>query len=471
MLSQFKTTLLKLVGSDNLHPASPDNPAILIAVSGGIDSMCLAHLFYRIAYKNFAVATVNFSLREEESDADEQLVINWANEKGIQVFHTSFDTKRYANSKGISTQMAARDLRYDWFEKLAREYSFSYIATAHNLNDSVETFFLNILRGTGIQGLTGIKKKNGNIIRPLLQFTRREIAEYTKSEQIPFREDATNSEVYYSRNRLRNMVFPEFEMINQSFLKTVERDMENIEAASDILSDLYLQKKEILLDLSTNRISIPALLKENRPDYWLYMILSEYGFNSLQCEQIYDSLLGQPGKEFHSDSTLVLKDRDNLLIYSKGTLEESSICDNDLVVSNIQCGTKSEFSFEGSNISFSCYSKPDNFSFKKKADLFDNPLGDLFGANVLYMDADKVKFPVIIRKWKDGDKFIPLGMTGYKKISDYLTDIKLNRFSKDKQSVITSGGEVIALTGHRVDDKYKVTPFTKNILEVTLCAL
>ena len=566
MLLKFKESLSKLTGLQEIHPASPDNPKILVAVSGGIDSMCLAHLFYRIFYKNFAIASVNFSLRGEESDGDEELVREWAEERGIAYFSKVFDTKEYCRVKGVSTQVAARDLRYGWFNSLMLEHSFDYLAVAHNLNDSVETFFLNILRGTGIQGLTGIRRKNGKIIRPLLSITRREIAEFVKKEKIPFREDSSNSQSYYSRNRLRNMVFPEFEMINASFLGTVEKDMSNVEAVADILEDLYITKKAELLDHKSSRIELSKLLKERRPDYWLYMILSEYGFNADQVEQIYSSLQGQPGKEFHSDSHLVLKDREYLLIYPKGvargesgelndaesrlsytngqgislaefeerltdkqdhtepepepepeaeteieteieseteittgqTLEsigdvldskieevEAHDYDNELFEVSLKGSRElKEYAILGFLVRISVYPKPAGFKFKDgprkieyTADLFGST--DLSAAAAvrinykvnepsLLLDADLLEYPLICRRWSDGDKFMPLGMTGYKKISDYLTDIKMDKMSKSYQPVMTSGDKIVALIGQRIDERYKITAHTKNILEITI---
>ncbi len=526
MVTKFKESLMRLTGIDDLHPASPGNPRILLAVSGGIDSMCMAHLFSRIFYSNFAIATVNFSLRGDESDGDEELVREWANERGITFYSNTFDTKAYAKSTGISTQMAARDLRYTWFDSLMQEHGFDFLAVAHNLNDSVETFFINVLRGTGIQGLSGIPKKNGNIIRPLIGFTRREIAEYTKKENIPFRVDSSNYESHYSRNRLRNMVFPEFEIINQSFLKTVERDMENVEAASEIITDLFEKKRDTLLDKKSMRISIPALLRERRPDYWLYMLLDEFGFNPMQTEQVYNSLKGQPGKEFHSDSFLILKDRDYLLIYPKGTpgvqalVPEISIFEKTPDTIDVDAGNDDDF-FElledeqekleieeqitgsdepiplsgemfanvavkkpgdymeltigGVKMRLSVYPKPAGFKFKKErakteftGDLFVTASSVPVFESTLLLDADLLHFPLFVRRWMDGDKFIPLGMSGFKKVSDYLIDIKMDKKSKESLNVLLSDDKIAALPGFRVDDRFKITGNTKNILEISL---
>ena len=570
MIQKFKESLSCLLEDKELYFTSESSPRILLAVSGGIDSMCMAHLFERSFYKNIAIATVNFQLRDEESDADEELVRLWAETRGIKFFSTSFRTKEYAQEHGISTQMAARDLRYSWFYSLMDEHSFDYLAVAHNLNDSVETFFLNSLRGTGIQGLCGIRRKNDRVIRPLLSITRDEIARYIKAENIPFRDDMTNFESHYSRNRLRNLVFPEFEEINPSFLRTIERSMKNVESAADVLDDLFEQKRVHLFDEERGRIDIEKLSAEKRPEYWLFLILAEYGFNPLQVEQIKESLSGQSGKEFHSESHLLLRDRQYLLLYPKdgyhrGATDKSNevakspqglnnevvksvvneaVSSEQLAVSSDQeavTGDKFELMSDqeaanimesagsiasnsdagqgsivisdmdfiieldiepeesiqvqesrvaGSNISlpavgrrrritvgdrileFSLYNKPAGFLPKRRRQMSEMS-GTLFGAveeerigEIIMMDAEKLGDSPLIRPWNEGDRFIPLGMKGFKKISDYLIDIKMDKISKDNQLVLLSGDNIAALIGHRVDDRFKITPVTSKILEI-----
>jgi len=479
MITKFKESLLELIESKEMHPSSEFAPSILLAVSGGIDSICMAHLFSRVFYSNYAIATINFSLRGEESDGDENLVRDWANKHGIKCYTTTFDTNKYASQMGISTQMAARDLRYNWFDSLVKEHSFDYLAIAHNLNDSVETFFINILRGTGLQGLTGIRKKNGYIIRPLLGFTRSQIADLIKKEKIPFREDSSNAESHYSRNRLRNMVFPEFEMINQSFLKTVERDMNNVEAAVDVLQDLFLKKRDSFYDHSLTKISIDALLKESRPDFWLYELLNEYGFNPDQILQVNESLTGQSGKEFHSQSHLLIKDRDFLLLFPKGG-ESLKLRVDKLKIPSLKIGERAKFECCKQVVELSLYLKPKGFSYKKGQTSNNVPIRDLFSSNqdkpaeidgifpqpLLYLDADLLQFPLLLRTWEDGDKFIPLGMKGTKKLSDFMTDLKLDKVSKDQTILLLSGDQIVAVIGYRIDERFKVTAGTKNILEI-----
>jgi len=488
MITKFKKTLLELTDSKQIHPAYESAPSILLAVSGGIDSMCMAYLFSKVFYSNYAIATINFSLRGEESDGDQNLVNDWADNLGIKCFRTTFDTKKYASEMGISTQMAARDLRYNWFDSLMTKHSFDYLAIAHNLNDSVETFFINALRGTGLQGLTGIRKKNGYIIRPLLNFTRSEIVDFVKKEKIEFREDSTNAQSHYSRNRLRNLVFPEFEMINQSFLKTVERDMVNVEAAVDVLQNLYLEKKGSFFDVSSSKISIKALLKEIRPDFWLYEILNEYGFNPDQISQVYESLTGQSGKEFHSESHLLIKDRDFLLLYPKGGsgLKKGvgvlEVQVNEIEVPILKIGVAAEFECCKQSVQLTLYPKPHGFSYKKRLSVDNSLMGDLFSTNetnlketsysspepLLFLDAHLLQFPLILRGWQEGDRFMPLGMKGFKKLSDFMIDLKLDKISKNKIPLLLSGDNIVAVIGYRIDERFKVTSDTKNILEVKI---
>lgn len=498
MIAKFKESLLELTQCSEMHPASESAPSVLLAVSGGIDSMCMAHLFSRIFYSNYSIATINFSLRGEESDGDEDLVHNWARSQGVKCFSTTFDTNKYASQMGISTQMAARELRYNWFASLMKKHSFDYLAIAHNLNDSVETFFINTLRGTGIQGLTGIRKKSGYIIRPMLGIPRSEIAQFVKQENIPFREDSSNAQSQYSRNRLRNLVFPEFEMINSSFLKTVERDMANVEAAVDVLQDLFLEKRASFFDKSGSKVSIESLLKESRPDFWLYQILTEYGFNPDQIAQIYESLTGQSGKEFHSQSHLLIKDRDFLLLYPMdgGGVAEPNI--NEIAVPSLKVAERTKFECCKQLVELTLYPKPKGLLFKKKQPIDNALMGDLFSSGEvnlfskddsnasstnetsieesrallpqpkLFIDADLLQFPLTLRGWQEGDRFMPLGMKGFKKLSDFMVDLKLDKVSKNQIPLLLSGDKIAAVIGYRIDERFKVTAQTRNILEIDI---
>ncbi len=459
MLTEFKKNLLSLIEKGSSF-ATGDNPKILAAVSGGIDSMTMASLLYSIGYSNFAVATVNFKLRGEESDDDEALVKRWTTERGIKFYSKSFETESYAKSEKVSIEMAARDLRYSWFYEIMDKEGYDYLAIAHNLNDSVETLFLNLSRGTGIDGLSGIRVKNGRIIRPMLKFTRQEITDYAAKEEIPYRIDRTNLESYYSRNRIRNRIFPELEAINPSFLRTIERSIEYFSTAGEIIKAQYIRKRERIIEPSKGtsdiKINISALMAEEHSKYWLYMLLTEYGFNSSQADQIYDSLEGQPGKEFHSITHLLIRDRDYLLVYSKGDKHKTvNECHSEDIILKTPDSFGYMVMFRGKELQLRSYPKDSGFK-------------PIPSKSVFYMDADKIKFPLVCRIWKDGDRFMPLGMTGYKKLSDFFINEKVDIKSKEDKIVLLSGENIICLPGHRIDDRCKITDSTSNIFEVQI---
>lgn len=427
--------------------STKDSPAVLLAVSGGVDSMTMAHLFKISEYCTFAVATVNFSLRGEESDKDEQLVAEWCKSNGITCFSKRFDTEVYAKSNGISTQMAARDLRYGWFNKLCAENGYSYLAVAHNLNDKVETLFINLLRGTGIRGLSSIREASHpagaavTVIRPLIEFSRAEIEIFAKEQSVPFRNDHTNSESHYSRNKLRNLVFPIFEEINPSFLNTVEREIEIFSRAGSIIDERLHEVRESVLSVITGgeesaRISIPKLKLHSEPEFWLFLLLERYGFSSAVVSEIFNSFNSTSGKIFNSAEYQVLKDRDYL------------------IVRPISSGQK----FEEIII------KPSVKFYEIYSGFVPKPSDSVF-----YMDAELTGTIINFRKWSDGDRFRPLGMKGSKKISDYLTDMKRDRFVKEKRIVATTGDDkIICLLGERIDHNYRITEKTRRILEISL---
>lgn len=450
MLERFEEKLISLLGIDPVS-SRQEFPRVLIAVSGGIDSMSLAHLFNKIKYPHFAVATVNFKLRVNESDLDEALVRSWALENSVRFFSTSFDTIEYSLSKGISTQMAARELRYNWFFELMNNEGYDALAIAHNLNDTVETLFLNILRGTGVDGLAAIRElvetpfKGKKIVRPLLGFTRKEIEEYAAKESVEYRHDSSNFENHYSRNKLRNLVFPHFEQINSSFLQTIEKSICHFTAAGDILRDLYLQKRNLIVspDSSKERVEllIEPLLSDKYADYWLFMLLEEYNFNSAQVKQISASLCGEPGKIFFSPTHRALKDRDKIIVTPLALQVNPTVSEQ-----------------------FNIDEIVEIFIYERTPQFIPVPSDKIF-----FMDAGRVKFPLSVRRWKSGDKFHPLGMACSKKVSDFLTDIKRDRFTKEERCVLISADEkIICLLGERIDDRFKITTSTSRVLEVHL---
>ena len=443
---RFKSKLLSLV-TPGEEVSGGKVPGVLLAVSGGVDSMTMAHLFHSIGYNNFSVATVNFSLRGEESDGDMQLVQDWCRERGIVCYSKRFDTESYANESGISTQMAARDLRYGWFSQLCNDIGISYLAVAHNLNDKIETLFINLLRGTGINGLSSIKESSNpagfgmTVIRPLIEFSREEILVYSDSEKVPFRHDSTNFESHYSRNKIRNQVFPVFKEINPSYLKTLEREISLFSDAAKVIEQRFDEIKGMALSILTGsmesaRISIPVLRNFGNEKYWLYLLLEEWGFSPDVVNDIYNSLDSQSGKLFYSSGYELLKDRNYLIIRD---ISASAIDDIDLNIISVKIyDVTSGFKPLPSNIIF-------------------------------YLDADLTGENILFRRWRDGDRFNPLGMKGSKKISDFLTDLKRDRFSKEKRIVATTEDDrIICLLGERIDHNYRITQDTRRVLEISL---
>lgn len=423
-----------------LLPDDAHKKSILLAVSGGIDSMSLAHIFVKNNLcKRVAIATVNFSLRGEESDGDFAFVKEWASERGVECFSTIFDTKSYAAEHSISTQMAARELRYGWFEQIARENGFDHIAIAHNLNDSVETLFINLLRGAGLRGITGISYSNGLIIRPLLNITREEIVRYVEKNAIPYREDATNSESHYVRNRIRNEIFPQFKEINPSFLETISRDISHFSQAEAILSKVFKEKEGTLYwqEDGVGYISIEKLREESEREYWLHRILEQYGFNSTLIPKISDLIEAQPGKRFSSDTHTVIRDRDYFKIYLNGLFSEN-------------CGGKLSVDIVNRNEIVSLVP----------------PEGKL------YVDADKVQFPLEARVWQLSDRFTPLGMRGSKKVSDFFVDMKLDLLQKGRVRVVTTKKngttQIVCVAPLRIDDSFKIDSQTTRVAIISL---
>ncbi len=429
-------------------PDGVEGKRFLLAVSGGIDSMCMAGLFLASGLKlEFGVATVNFKLRPGDCDLDQNLVREWASEHKVP-FHTiEFDTKAYSQEHSVSTQMAARDLRYGWFYKLLDEHHYDYIAIAHNMDDSAETMMLNLLRGTGVSGLAGIRGQNGRIVRPLITISREEIAQYVNENAIPYRDDKTNFESHYSRNRVRNVIFPEFKKINPSFLKTLSKDSAHFVQAEGILDDLFESRRGSLYvekgDVLT--IDIAELLKEKYRGYWLFRLLESRGFNSAQLEMVERALDAQSGKTFYSAT--------HELVVERGVLKVHPLYEPDRVEIPIEC--PGVYLFSGVSFEVKFFTREEGFS----------PVNDL---GTLYFDADSITLPLVCRGWREADRFRPLGMKGFKKLSDFFKDMKMERLDKLSQPVICDGENIVCLPGLRIDDRYKIKTSTKVIAEVNI---
>lgn len=484
--------------------ASLSAPRYLLAVSGGMDSMCMADLFLQnLGTDAFSIAHCNFSLRGDESDGDEALVREWAENNGVRIFVKRFDTVAYAHKNGVSIEMAARDLRYSWFAQLCQDHGFSALSVAHNANDNAETLLLNLLRGTGLKGLHGMADISGTlpvVCRPLLEFTRKQIEGYVLTHRVPYRHDTSNFTSDYKRNRIRNEVFPIFEKINPSFIRTLNREIGYFSEAAQIVSDwCTAQLPEILAyndDTQASdgltggvNISLSRLLTTPHWRYLLYHILEPYGFSSQVLASIENLLTSDrtiPGKRFESPTHLILTGRNKLTVLPReGTVEPVVAPDSSHEGNCAACGTDMPFYMSG------CQNVDnDGIAVVRGAGIY-NFNGSRFTveilpwtaemplkqpAGVLLMDASKLRFPFVCRRWRQGDWFIPLGMKGRKKISDLFTDLKYDTLAKESAIIMvdtmTDGlaerKHVSGILGVRIDERYKITDATETVIRISL---
>ncbi|MDT8412283.1 MAG: tRNA lysidine(34) synthetase TilS [Vicingaceae bacterium] len=415
---------------------------ILLAVSGGKDSMAMLHLFVAAKF-NIGVAHSNFQLREKAADEDEIFVQQTCQQLNIPFHSIRFDTAEYAEKHKISTQMAARELRYTWFEEIKTTHHYDFIATAHHQNDVAETMLINITKGSGLIGLHGIKAKNNHIIRPLLCFTSDEIQQYISTHQISYREDQSNASVKYVRNKIRHEVLPKLAEINPNIIETLNKAATHFSATENILNQKIEEEKKRCFTTENELVKINiAYLQELHPlATYLYYFLSPYHFNFDDCEQIVLSLDGNSGKQFFSTTHQLIKDRAFLLLSSKTENQSEPI--------NIP--TINDFTESPININFELIANK-NTTFKTTK-------------NIAYLDADKIAFPLYFRKWKEGDSFTPFGMKGKKKLSDYFIDEKFSIPEKEATWLLTNKNDnIIWVVNSRTDDNFRVSEQTKTIL-------
>ena len=421
---------------------------VLLTVSGGVDSMVLMALTAAAGYR-FGVAHCNFQLRGAESDEDELLVEREARRYGAEFYNIRFDTEAEMERTGESMEMAARRLRYAWFAELCNEHGYSVIAIAHHVNDSIETFFINMLRGTGLRGLTGITTRADRVVRPLMFATRKEIHDYAVAHHIPFREDSSNRSTKYLRNKVRLGVVPMLKDINPQFTTIMRRNISRlsqaqhfINAAMDLIKRSVLSHEGDIDRLNTS--AIDDILPRN---FVIYEILnSEYGFKGDVVDALCRALdSGATGRRFYSPSRVAVVDRGDILIMP--------IADDDDCEVIVEKGCVR--SYAGGSVLYFEYID---------IDLVDSLN---LGENVALLDGDKLQFPLRLRRWRDGDWFVPLGMSGRKKVSDYLTDKKVSLLEKSRQFVLLSGEDIVWVVGRRIDDRYCVKRSTENVLKIT----
>lgn len=429
------------------HQLFSKNDCILVAVSGGIDSTVLLHLLHELNY-DCVVAHCNFNLRNEESDGDEQFVKDLAEKYKFFFVSESFDTSGYAEKKGISIQMAARELRYNFFERVRKENHCKVIATAHHADDNIETFFINLIRGTGIKGLSGIPVKTGNIVRPLLFATRNEIEIYAKSQKIKWRNDSSNLLNKYTRNKLRNQVLPLFDEIKPEFRNILKRNIEHFHDTHSLLKELLKDKLNKIVSQKKDNIfvSIEEIKSIESGKTILYEIISNYGFNPKQNENIWQSLNSESGKMFFSKNYSLNKDREHIII---SPIEEKN--------------NEKKFYIDDST---EWISEPFEMSIEKVKWNDDDEISH--DPNILFIDSSLVEFPLIIRRWIPGDFFQPFGMKGFKKLSDFFIDQKISKTEKENTWILESSNRIVWLIGQRLDDRFKITKNTKEIYKLHL---
>jgi len=421
---------------------------ILLAVSGGIDSMVMADLFSKTSFDT-GIAHCNFKLRGTDSDNDELFVKEYASSAGRPFYTVSFDTKGYAREKRISIEMAARELRYKWFEEIRQKYGYDLVALAHNMNDNIETILINLARGTGIAGLTGMKPREGLLIRPLLFATRREIEEYASACSVSFREDVTNAELRFIRNRIRHQIIPLFREINPSFESTVAGTAERLTEIEEILVNYVRDIKTNVIKKEENGIiifDINKLLRCKPLKTILFEIFRPYGLTTGQLNGLIRLLSGRTGAALLTESHRILKNRNEVIVTKKLPVEN--------IVYNIN--TLNDFH---------------QLPFIEKVELTEIKPGFKTDSDPLaaFLDADTVSFPLVIRKWEYGDRFFPLGMGCEKKLSDYFTDRKFSLPDKEKTLVmVSSSGEIIWILGERIDDRHKITPVSSKVIIIRL---
>ena len=415
---------------------------LIIAVSGGVDSIVLFHLCLKLKL-NFFVAHCNFKLRKKESDLDEKFVRDLAIKHNIKFYTKSFNTKKLSNNDNKSIQMVARELRYSWFEELSKELNIKHILTAHHLDDSLETFLINLSRGSGIDGLLGIPEVNDTVYRPLLIFKKDEILSYAKENKITWREDSSNKKREYLRNQIRLEVIPKLKEINQNLLDNFSKSIDRLQQSKSIIKD---KMDDFIKNVSFTRdekiyFEINKIKKVSNIDAYLYELLKKYNFT--QWDDIRDLLDSQSGKQIISKTHKLLKDREYLILVKNSEVENKSLLINK---------SSKEVAVSVGKI---------KVSIAKKISKEDS--------DVIYLDSAKLDFPLRVRNVLSGDYFYPFGMNGKKKVSKYLKDKKISVFDKDKVLILeTSKNKIIWVVGMRLDDRFSVTDNTKEITKIEL---
>ncbi|MBX2971237.1 MAG: tRNA lysidine(34) synthetase TilS [Cyclobacteriaceae bacterium] len=429
------------------HKLCSQQDRVLLAVSGGLDSMVMLDLFVNAGF-NIGLAHCNFQLRGNDSDEDERFVREKAEALRVPFFTTRFKTKSFADEQGISIQMAARELRYAWFDEIMDQGRFTKLATAHHINDAIETSLLNWTKGNLFT--SGIPVKNNRVIRPLLFATRAELEQYASQHGILWREDVSNATTDYERNFIRHRVLPLLKEINPSLEQTILRGWTKQAGSIELAEENFNQWKNEFITHKGHNLVIPkrAFNEYTNKASLLWHLIQHLGFHFDVCEQIVEALNGQPGKKFEGGGYELIVDRDALIL--SGTVSHWGYVKIQKDHHQIQLG--------------SWNLKLERISLEEAR----NQLVKKMNKNVALLDADAVSFPLVWRQWQAGDAFLPLGMSQQKKVSDLLIDEKVNRADKNRVTVLLAGGEIVWVVGHRIDNRFKITDKTRHVLRLTV---
>ena len=414
---------------------------LLIAISGGIDSVVLTHLLASLKF-NISLAHCNFNLRDNESDLDEAFVKKLGESLNTKTFTTHFNTEEFAKKNKQSTQIAARNLRYNWFQKLMEQNNFDYVLTAHHADDNLETFLINLTRGTGLEGLTGIPEINGNIVRPLLKFSREKIIAFATENNIDWREDKSNASTKYTRNKIRHQVVPILKEINPSLLETFANTTNHLQESQQIIEDKIEEVSVGIIKKEQNfiKINIQKLEELSNPKAYLYQLLKDYNFT--EWNDVYNLISAQSGKQIFSKTHILLKDRTSLFLSKKTTLEfekEYLIAENETEITS-----------------------PINLKFEAVKEKSSE------NKQTIYVDANNLIFPLKLRKWQNGDFFFPKGMQGKKKLSKYFKDEKFSLLEKQNAWLLcNNNNHILWIVGYRQDNRFLTEKGNNSILKIS----
>ena len=440
MLEQFQAYI-------NRYHLIAEGDRLILALSGGIDSMVLADLLLK-SKVNFVVAHCNFHLRGEESDGDERFVRKFTERNGIQCYVKQFDTEQYAADQGISIEMAARDLRYAWFEELRQQLGYDKIAVAHHADDQAETFSINLLRGAGLRGLKGMQPQNCVIIRPLLWASREQIHQYAVENQITWREDHTNAETIYLRNKIRNQLLPVFDELHPEARQGLYKSLEHLSSENELFRDLLNERLAQIVERQGDVMTIKysSLLTPHSSLQLLFEWLRQYNFNPDQCHFIFEAMPTGIGNKYYSPTHQLVIGRNELQLS-----EIKSVSDEE-----IQIKVGQEEITSPIHLCFSQFEKRSDFVIDKSS-------------NVAQLDAEKIQFPLTLRHWRHGDRFHPLGMKGSKLLSDFFVDQKFTETQKENVFLLLSAdNQILWVVGHRIDDRFKIDNRTTTVFECKL---